>query len=79
MITESEFLGSGTERMKTIWLDKAVGAWVLLAGAAFIVPFVWPDGADWTELGLVARYVYLVVVTAGVVGLALRALRMVRR
>jgi|GEM_PF-2642224 len=65
--------------MKSAGLDVVVGVWVLLVGAVFVVPFVWPDGADWTELELVARYVYLVVVTAGVIGLALRARRIVRR
>ena len=63
--------------MKSI--DLIVGTWVLLVTAAFIVPLVCCEGAGWTELELVARCVYLVVVTAGVIGLALGALRIVRR
>lgn len=65
--------------MKSAGLDVVVGLWVLLVTAAFIVPLVCCEGAGWTELELVARYVYLVVVTAGVIGLTLGALRMVRR
>lgn len=59
--------------MKSIYLDAAVGLWALLVCAAFIVPLV--CGVGWTGLELAARYVYLVVVAAGLIGLALRALK----
>lgn len=63
--------------MRSTWLDVAVGFWVLLAGAAFIVPLLL--GGEQPELELVGRCVYLVVIGAGVVGLAFRAIGKVRR
>lgn len=65
------------EKLRSHIGDLSIGAWVLLAGAAFIVPLVW--SFEWPELELVGRYVYLGVVTGGIIGLALRAARMVRR
>ena len=60
--------------MKLNLLDVAVGLWVIFAGAAFIVPNML--GGGWLELELVARYVYVVVLAAGLIGLAVRYLRL---
>ena len=63
--------------MKLSWTDALISLWVLLCGAAFVVPIVW--GVGRSEPDLVGRCVYLVVVTAGVIGLALRAIGATRR
>ncbi len=64
--------------MKLSLLDTAVALWVLLAGAAFVLPLVGSSGA-WAELVTVARYVYTVVLAVGLAGLALRVIRALRR
>lgn len=64
--------------VRSAGLDLSLAAWALLVGAVFIVPFVCRTNC-WMELELVARYVYLGVVTVGLIGLAFRALRIVKR
>jgi hypothetical protein len=66
-------------KIRSIGLDPILGLWVLLVGAAFIVPLVCRANVDFAELELMARYVYLGVVAVGLIGLAFRALRIVRR
>ena len=63
--------------IRPTWLDVAVGFWVVLAGAAFVVPMVF--GVGQPEPEQVGRYVYLIVIAGCIVALAFRALRMVRR
>ena len=58
-------------------LDTVLAVWVLLAGGAFVLPLVL--GVQWSELELVGRYVYLVVVAGGALGLALGALEVRRQ
>jgi len=58
--------------VKLNWPDALIALWALLAGGAFVVGFWW--GIEWLEPELVGRCVYLVVLTAGALCLALRAL-----
>lgn len=63
--------------MRSVCLDAAIALWIVVVGVAFIVPLVF--GAERLELELVGRYVYLVVVSVGLIGLALRTMRLVKR
>ena len=63
--------------MKLSWADGFIALWALLAGAWFVVPPVFC--AQGMELELVGRYVYLVVVTISVIGIAFRAIGVIKR
>ena len=63
--------------MRLCWKDTVLAVWVLIAGGAFVLPLVL--GVQWSELELVGRYVYLVVVAGGALGLALGALEVRRQ
>ena len=58
-------------------LDTILAVWALIAGSAFVLPLVL--GVQWSELELVGRYAYLVVVAGGALGLALGALEVRRQ
>lgn len=63
--------------MKLCNVDAAVALWVIITSAAFIVPLIFCVGR--LELELVGRYVYLGVVSVGLISLALKATRTIRR
>lgn len=63
--------------MKSHWQDILLSIWILLAAVSFFAPLLLIAGS--VELELVGRYVYLCVVATGLVYLAVRALRAVRR
>lgn len=63
--------------MEAMRLDTILAVWALVAGGAFVLPLVL--GVQWSELELVGRYVYLVVVAGGALGLALGALEVRRQ
>lgn len=61
--------------MKLNWLDAAIAAWVLFAGAVFVLSIFF--GGVWAELAVVARYVYTGVLAACLIGVALKFIRMI--
>ncbi len=63
---------------KPTWLDRGVAVWAVAACGAFIAA-VLPGAGQSAELELVGRCVYLVVIAAAVVGVALRAIGKMRR
>ena len=65
------------ETMKPDRLDVAIALWVFVVGVAFIVPLFLRVGQ--LELELVGRYVYLGVVSVGLIGLALRTMHIAKR
>lgn len=59
------------------FLDLAIAVWAVVACVVFVV---WVSlGSYAPELEQVGRCVYVVVIATGVVGLAIRAIRNVRR
>lgn len=63
--------------MKLNLLDAAIVLWALFVCAAFVLPNAL--GGGWVELVTVARYVYTGVLAAGLIGLAVRSIRMLGR
>lgn len=62
----------------TTWLDWAIAIWAIAACGGFVLALL-PGLGQTPELELVGRCVYLVVIVAGIAGLALRAIGKVRR
>lgn len=60
--------------MKLNLVDAAIALWALFVCAAFVLPNVL--GGGWAELVTAARYVYTIVLAAGLISLAVRSIRM---